>query len=410
MLKMINTALARYMIAFVFGYDFLNFKPDTVKEPLMNLSTAINQQTDPALEDIEAIDCVINLSSQIPVPGIQKIIKPLNAIVKMFKPSSTKQIKEELTQINQKMSSIYGLVQEALTEDDVKVLMRSNISLFVQIQDVELALKTPVWTQILKQYGEMVTNFTDAAQHVNDFLKHYEKVNINADGYLIQYIGGFANTMCQFYSMYALLQHTSNILMEKNTQNKQSRRESITERLTNEQKIVIDCVTEFINQALGKDTDIFNFKYPSWCKNIFKQEAVKISSLDGREMKYPRDSKNEHICLSESYVTGPVCREFKISFVDIENPHGVWELTLQSNNTAGCNIITDEDRMKGNVIQYLYTDREERFIIKYDGTSIIIVCSEHDSRYSAHLGAEPHVARNVLMTDSSYKWNIISLE
>lgn len=96
-----------------------------------------------------------------------------------------------------------------------------------------------------------------------------------------------------------------------------------SELLMKEQRVIINCVTNFINRALGKESkNMFDFEYPSWCKNVFLQGTVMIASLDGRRMKYSSNSKSEFICLSESYVEGTVCEEFKISFVDIENPQG----------------------------------------------------------------------------------------
>ncbi|BDX06025.1 hypothetical protein [Planctobacterium marinum] len=324
---------------------------------------------------------------------------------------------DKLQEIDEKLNGIYGLVQEALTEDDVKVLMRRNNSLFLQIQNVELAPATPDWTKVLDLYGAMVVNYTDAAQHANDFLKHYESVNIHGDGYLIQYIGGFANTMCQFYSMYTVLQHTTNILLSNEKLINSSLKEKITERLTNEQNIIINVVLQFINQANEEAaTAIFDFKYPSWCKNIFKQAALKIENLDGRNMKYAADSKDDFICLSQSYVKGTRCEQFKILFIDgglprDEHRQGMWEIKLQSGETAGFKTITQHHGggYYATKNTYLVTDKEARFIIKYVHTSIIICLEKNGKASSSHLGAEPHHARKVWTTTKSYKWSIVSI-
>ena len=180
-----------------------------------------------------------------------------------------------------------------------------------------------------------------------------------------------------------------------------------------EQRVIINCVTNFINRALGKEsTNMFDFEYPSWCKNVFLQGTVMIASLDGRRMKYSSNSKSEFICLSESYVEGTVCEEFKISFVDIENPQGLWELMLQPNKYAGMESYTqpyEPGIYTPTTNDYLVINKKSSFIIKYNGTAIIICIENNNVASSVHLGAEPHHARRVLANKSSYKWNIISI-
>jgi len=360
----------------------------------------------------DALKTVIDLATLIPVPEIQEVIGPLNKIVGLFKPSPISEIKDELENINKKLNGIYGLMTEALEENDLQNLISDNLTKLSQI-NVSLSLSQPNWVDIKSDYKGMVTNYSNAAQITNRLLSSYEDTHKNDSGELYSYIGGFTSVMCNFYSLYAVLQYATNILL---TNTHLEEPEDFKELVTHEQSmVIIPTATMFINRALSKGGSgsgsgsgfiNFSYDYPSWCKSIFTQSLLKIESLDGREMKYSSTNDSDDICLSESYVKGGVCETFKIS---PNKDNHTWFLLNKADSkncdrAAGLNTL----KMGTHEFKYLVTGGKAEFIINFNGKEVTIQVEGVNGKTNC-LGAEPHQARNVYAPNKGYSWRIVSL-
>jgi len=361
----------------------------------------------------ELLDSITEQALDIPVPEFKEIVKPINKIVKSFIPKPANQIKNELNEIDEKLATIYGLLPEELKYDDLLQCIDSCLAHLKQIQ-VELTLPTPKWNIgvncIKSSYTLMLYEFSKSVPITNEILKDYERALQNGSGELTSYVGGFACVMSNFYSLYAVIQYTTNILSLSSWEQKP---EDFNNLLDEEQNCVINpAINSFLQRAQGRHVKGgFTFDYPSWCKNVFMQGLVNISSLDGRNMKYSIEEMEGFVCLSKSYVKGEVCDTFKIKAGRFGNSKMMWLLlNVDVNNECKRASGLLMENMGVNTYYYLITNCSEYFVIKYEGKNITFHPNPDfvGSEYS-NLGAEPHKARKVILQNKSYKWQLVNI-
>jgi len=170
-----------------------------------------------------------------------------------------------------------------------------------------------------------------------------------------------------------------------------------------------------LNQALGRSNNgVFDFDYPDWCKNVFTQGTVKITNEDNKEIKYGLNNPGKGMMLSQSYVKGEVCAEFKIVPIEYEDSRCRWKL-LHRTTGAECDaptqVLLNSFHQMVDVLTYSdATNQLSEFVLKYKGNTISIHPVEENGRTAKErFWAGSSGPRTVGIADSGYRWKIVSL-
>ncbi len=246
----------------------MNIKERTIIELKDSLAESVA-----VTSELEITENILKVVSDLSIPGISDVAKPIGEILGFFKPSELDETNALLKEALEKMNDAYGMMLEALTEKAVEIYA-SNIKIEVKsivnkikvvekfgLNEILIADLTTSCDNIFKQVEHVITESSILITEYTDNTKH-------SDGMISEYIGTFTQYIMSCYQAVAVAHY--GLQMVTHLFKKQDEKYKLQAALyliqLNQQTFGLGFINMVINTVPNS--------YPKWCLGLFTQKPI----------------------------------------------------------------------------------------------------------------------------------------
>jgi hypothetical protein len=234
-----------------------------------------------AANTLSDIDQVINIVDSLSIPGADYVLKPLSALLGLFKPDPMVKIEADLKRANDKLDNMYNVVISTLRiwdlQKKVDALKVKLTTLMIELgddkrsggeQDIDNA-------KISLIIDSMHDEADSAILEGQRLLKGFEAATLTKKGSLLGYIGDFVSCIYLPYQCVALAQHGYNLITSH-----------FTELIENGYTLTVsdkkcDSHAKTYSSGMLSATKVFfqtdiPQSYPKWCQPVFAGKPMML--------------------------------------------------------------------------------------------------------------------------------------